>query len=139
MAEEEIVIIEGEEEEEHEEHKEKKEKKDGKKKKLIILIATILSLIIISIILYFVLSQDEVETISDFNVTDVSQRLMQRDSSVIKPSELESMIKKANILYEEGNKVEALKLFERISSFSEAISNYNLGVAEMREKNYSYQ
>lgn len=138
MAEEEIVIIEGDEEEEQEEKKDKKEEEGGKNKKLIILIATIFSLITISIILYFILSADEeAEDMGDFNVSEVSQKLMQRDSSAIRPSELEFMIKKANLLYEKGNKVEALKLFERISSYSEAISNYNLGVAKMKEEDYT--
>ncbi len=140
MADEEIVIIEGDEEDE----KDKKDKKksgeeDGSNKKLIILISTIFALIIISIILYFLLSSGESESASmaDFNAGEISQKLKQRDSAVVKQSELEAMIKKANLLYEEGNKLEALKLFEKISSYSEAISNYNLGVAKMKEQNYS--
>ena len=52
------------------------------------------------------------------------------------PSQIERMIKKANILYEQGNKKEALKLFEQIATYSASISYYNLGVAQMRQDRY---
>ncbi|WP_456450415.1 tetratricopeptide repeat protein [Hydrogenimonas sp.] len=52
------------------------------------------------------------------------------------PSEIERMIKKANLLYERGNKKEALGLFEQIAAYSASISYYNLGVAQMRQERY---
>lgn len=53
------------------------------------------------------------------------------------PSRLDSMIKKANVLYEQGNKDEALKIYEKIATYNEAISFYNIGVAKLKEKNYN--
>ena len=53
------------------------------------------------------------------------------------PSKLETMIKKANLLYEQGNKDDALKIYERIATFNEAISFYNIGVAKMKEQNFT--
>lgn len=53
------------------------------------------------------------------------------------PSKLETMIKKANLLYEQGNKEDALKIYEHIATFNEAISFYNIGVAKMKEQNFS--
>ncbi|WP_297810544.1 tetratricopeptide repeat protein [uncultured Helicobacter sp.] len=50
---------------------------------------------------------------------------------------LEALIKKANFLYASGNKQEALDLYGKISNYSEGLSNYNLGVAQMEEKSYS--
>jgi len=55
----------------------------------------------------------------------------------IQPSELENMIERANYMYTNGNQAEALKLFEKIALYSESISNYNLGVARLQEKEYS--
>ncbi len=49
---------------------------------------------------------------------------------------LEALIKKANFLYVNGNKQEALDLYGKISNYSEGLSNYNLGVAQMEEKSY---
>lgn len=51
-------------------------------------------------------------------------------------SKLETMIKKANLLYEQGNKDDALKIYENIATFNEAISFYNIGVAKMKEQNF---
>jgi tetratricopeptide (TPR) repeat protein len=53
------------------------------------------------------------------------------------PSRLDSMIKKANVLYEQGNKDEALKIYEKIATYNEAISFYNIGVAKLKEKLYT--
>lgn len=52
---------------------------------------------------------------------------------IIEPSQLESMIERANYLYANGNATEALKLYEKIALYSEAISQYNLGVVQLRE------
>ncbi len=52
-------------------------------------------------------------------------------------STVELMIQKANLLYEQGQKSEALDLFATISRYSETLSNFNLGVAQIHEKNYS--
>lgn len=51
-------------------------------------------------------------------------------------SELEQMIKRANILYTQGQKNDALKLYEKIATYSESISYYNLGVVELKDKQY---
>ena len=50
---------------------------------------------------------------------------------------LDLLIKKANFLYTNGYKLEALDLYGKISNYSEKLSNYNLGVAQMQEKAYS--
>ena len=46
------------------------------------------------------------------------------------------MIAKANYLYTTGSKEKALQLYEEIANFSEAISQYNLGVAQLKDKQY---
>lgn len=55
----------------------------------------------------------------------------------IQPSELENMIERANYMYANGNQGEALKLFEKIALYSESISQYNLGVVRLKEKEYA--
>ncbi|HEX5623747.1 MAG TPA: tetratricopeptide repeat protein [Sulfuricurvum sp.] len=54
----------------------------------------------------------------------------------IEPSELEHMIERANFLYSNGNQAEALKLYEKIALYSESISQYNLGVVQLKEGEY---
>lgn len=61
-------------------------------------------------------------------------------SGIVRPNidnmELGNMIKKANLLYFQGNKLEALDLFDDISAYSSAIANYNLGVIKLKEGDY---
>ena len=52
------------------------------------------------------------------------------------PSRIDGMIKKAHLLYEQGNKEEALKIYEKIATYNEAISYYNIGVAKLKEQNF---
>jgi len=58
------------------------------------------------------------------------------EEPAIQPSELENMIERANYMYANGNQSEALKLFEKIALYSESISQYNLGVVRLKEKEY---
>jgi predicted Zn-dependent protease len=51
-------------------------------------------------------------------------------------SQIEAMIAKANYLYNSNNKQEALHLYEQIATFNEALSQYNLGVAQLKGKQY---
>ena len=47
------------------------------------------------------------------------------------------MITKADYMYSNGSKEEALVIYEKIADYSEAISLYNLGVAQLKNKQYA--
>ncbi|ANV98496.1 hypothetical protein BBW65_06680 [Helicobacter enhydrae] len=51
--------------------------------------------------------------------------------------ELESLIQKANILYENGHIDDALEVFDKIALYSQSLANYNLGAIQLVEKKYS--
>ena len=105
-------------------------------KKIIILGGVIgLLIVIIFIVLYFVLKPKEVEEIDYINAID--SKLDEKVQEVIEPSKIEKMIAKANYLYSNGSKDEALFLYEKIALYSEAISIYNLGVAQLKDKEYA--
>jgi len=73
-------------------------------------------------------------TVLDHNLT---KKIKHAQNAPIEPSELERMIEKANFLYTNGNQNEALKLYEKIALYSEAISQYNLGVVQLKEGDYA--
>ena len=108
---------------------------DAKKKKLLIFggagIALVLIIVIILLIV-FKSSSDE----NDFSMDNIEERLDENKQVPIEPSKLENMIAKANYLYLNGSKDEALFLYEKIALFSEAISQYNLGVAQLKNEQY---
>lgn len=147
MAEEEIIILEPGEDEylEGKAEEEKKQKKATQKakellerKKLLIgAIAGVALLLIILLIIIFTFQDSQTPQVKDVNTTEIADKLNQKEEpDAFLPSRLENMIKKANLLYEQGNKDEALRIFERISAFNEAISFYNIGVAKMKEQDY---
>jgi len=136
--EEEVIVIEDD-KSEIEENKDnaeivKEEKK--KEKKLFIIVAILLVVVLISlIILLFIIldKKNERETIPKNEIKKITQKLTKKD---IPKKDIESLIKKANILYMNGRKMEALQLLNKLSIYSESLSNYNLGVIKIKEKNY---
>ena len=108
---------------------------ESKKKKIILFGGAALALILIIIIvllLVFKSSDDEQDISMDF----IEERLDEKTIIKIEPSQLENMIAKANYLYSNGSKDEALFLYEKIAIYSEAISLYNLGVAQLKNEQY---
>ena len=139
MAEEEIIILEAGDEESTPKKEEKKEKQPlDKKKKFIIIGGSVFAFLLIVIIIIIVSSSGSEEPmVSDVNTTSIVDKLNKKNNfTQFSPSHLENMIKKANLLYERGNKEEALKVYKRISTFNEAISHYNIGVAKMKEGDF---
>ncbi len=115
----------------------KKSAKEGlSQKKLIIIAAILLVLLLVVVVaaLFALKASKEQEVIS---IDTIEQKLDKNTSKPIEPSKLEKMIAKANYLYTNGSKEEALYLYEKIAIYSEAISQYNLGVAQLKGKQYA--
>jgi len=111
------------------------EEPSNKKKYIIFGAIGALLLTIIVIALFFIFSKDEAQEVPlDFG--DIEEKLDKKRVEVIEPSKLESMIAKANYLYSNGSKQKALALYETIPQYSEAISEYNLGVAQLKNRQY---
>jgi len=66
----------------------------------------------------------------------IEEKLDENITTPIEPSKIESMIAKANYLYSSGSKKEALSIYEKIAQYSEAVSHYNLGVAQLKNRQY---
>ncbi len=101
-------------------------------KKLFIIIGILLLVTtIIIVILFKVLKKDD--KFNDFS--NLNEKLKPKKEP-IKVSSLEKLISKANYLYANNQKEHALKLYEQIADYSEGISLYNLGVAQLKDKQY---
>lgn len=111
-----------------------------KKRKRYIIIGSLAGLIVILLIgggIWLAsLSKDD-PTPSPIDPEELAQELQRKTpKSPFEPSRLDTMLQKANLLYEQGNKIEALKIYEDIAVFNEALSQYNIGVAKMKEGDY---
>jgi len=136
--EEDIIIIEDSDaavfDEDTQDDNEAQEEQD-KKKKIIILGALTIGIILIAIIamLLFLKSSKQQQKI---DMSTIENKLQEEKTKPVEPSKLENMIAKANYLYSSGSKEEALFLYEKIALYSEAVSQYNLGVARLKNKQY---
>lgn len=108
---------------------------DNSKKKLLIfgLIALVLVLLIAVLVLF---SGSDEEMIPLAHDSVLEDKLSGQNQPQVEPSKLEKMIAKANYLYSNGDKEKALSLYQAIAQYSEAISMYNLGVAQLKDKQY---
>lgn len=103
------------------------------KKKVIILASVLSALLLGGGISFALLSHSgEKATTHDGNLIPSTNP----QDPKIEPSELEHMIERANFMYANGNQADALKLYEKIALYSEAISQYNLGVVQLKEQEY---
>ena len=112
-----------------------KKRSPAKKRLLILLIAGVILLIGIMVALLLILNAKDTVSQTPIIKEKEEEKILQKEQ--FSPSKLDSMIKKAHLLYEQGNKEEALKIYEKIATFNEAISYYNIGVAKLKEKNFS--
>ena len=133
--EEEVIVIEDDQPQELKENDNNEEKKK-KNKLFLILIALLIGVIIALLVLLLVVvlkKRDKQTQIPNSQIEKITKKLKQKH---IPQKDIQQLIKKANILYAKGQKTEALKLLNKLSIYSEALSNYNLGVIKLKEKNY---
>ncbi len=115
------------------------ESKTGSDKKKLIIFASIglfLLLVIAAIIITLIFSHKKEKSSLSQEISKLDKKLKNKPKKTIKISKLENMIAKANFLYANGSKEKALALYENIANYSEAISKYNLGVAQLKNKQY---
>ncbi len=117
------------------EHTEEKPEKNRKNTIIIISLAVLLVIVIVVLIIVLKTSTKKEE---NSNISKLAQKIIKKENSLKFPSfKLDKLIQKANLLYKKGDKKEALKLYQQIASYNESISNYNIGVAKMKEKKYA--
>ena len=143
--EEEIVIIEdsdaaeqGSIDEEMQQDSGEAQNEEEDRKRLLIFggIAIVLVLLITIVTILVILKIKKKHERPTFSTAAIEQQLQKSQKKRIEPSKIENLIAKANYLYTSGQKEQALKLYEYIAQYSEAISQYNLGVARMKNKQY---
>ena len=109
---------------------------EKKKKKLIIFGGAAIALLLILLMLLILWLKSSKEQ-AQYSTELIEEKLQENKQKPIEPSKLENMIAKANYLYSTGSKDEALLLYEKIAMYSEAISQYNLGVAQLKNEQYA--
>ena len=108
------------------------EEKKNNRLILIIIIVLLLIIILLLVLLGVVVTKKKKQK-QEINVEQIVKKL---EKEKIPKNEINELIKKANILYRQGQKEKALELLTKLSSFAKSLSMYNLGVIKIKEKNY---
>ncbi|WP_169776924.1 tetratricopeptide repeat protein [Campylobacter mucosalis] len=124
------LIDDNKQEDEQPKEPQKDEKKPNKKKLIIIGAVAFVAVLIIIVLIVVLLKKDKKPTQAQEIIQQVEQSYKTQD---FKASKIDDMINKANQLYEKGNKFEALKIYENIATYNQALSSYNLGVSQMKQ------
>lgn len=103
------------------------------KRLIIIIVSGLLALILLIAIIIFSSSKEETIQTQPNSQKDVDPITIPTITQKFQNSKIDSMLIKANKLYESGNKIEALKLYENIALYNESLSKYNLGVSKMNQ------
>ncbi len=106
-------------------------------KKIVLIGAISLIVILLALIAYLLLGKQNHPESFNSRFNQISSKLDEEKKNVVAISRLEKMIAKANTLYSNGDKTNALALYEKIALYSEAVSQYNLGVAQLKEQHYA--
>jgi tetratricopeptide (TPR) repeat protein len=109
---------------------------ERQKQKKIIIFGGIAIIIVLIIVITTLLLLKSSQSTQHTDISFLDEKLEQKATATIEPSKLENMIAKANYLYSTGSKEKALSLYEKIAQYSEAISEYNLGVAQLKNEQY---
>ena len=132
-----IIILEEGEETTEEKSSATQEEASKKSKKNIIIIALLTVLLLVVVIILIIALKKSTSSKENININNLAQKIIKKENSLKFPSfKLDKLIQKANLLYKKGDKKEALKLYEEIATYNESLSNYNIGVAKMKEKKY---
>lgn len=107
-----------------------------KKKRLFIIIGATTALLLSLGTAWVLIFSGTPEETSQPLEEPLAEKIKEPQEAVVEPSQIEKMIEQANSLYANGNQEEALKLYEKIALYSEAISQYNLGVVQLKEGEY---
>lgn len=123
--EENIIVI----EEEEQQNTEKKNKFT-----LIIIILLLVVIILLLILAAVVVTKKKNRQQIPKEISEITKKLEKKH--IVQKDEIKQLVKRAAILYEKGDKIKALKILNKLASYSEALSYYNLGVIKLEEKNY---
>ena len=107
----------------------------NKRNRFILLGIIIFLVLIILFILFFPKPKEKLDTL--YNQSTTTQ-IKQSNSTKIQTNktQLQNLIQKANILFQNGQVLEALEIYRSLSLYSESISSFNLGVIKLRQGDY---
>jgi tetratricopeptide (TPR) repeat protein len=88
------------------------------------------------IYIYFNKSKKDKEIEDELNATKIVQKIKKSEDRDIEYESYEKVMQKAKELYKKGEREKSLSLQKELSIYNQALSNYNIGVAKLKEGRY---
>ena len=146
MAEEEFLNLE-EEDEEFEEadlvetpsHIEERLDAEQKEKLIyIIIILLTLAIFILGALFFYFYNKKRENKPHEVNATEIVEKVIQKEQPETEENtQIQRWLHEAQRLYEEGKTEEALRLYQKIARYNRALSWFNIGVAKLKDKNFT--
>lgn len=96
----------------------------------------VLMIILLALFTYLYIEKKNAPKEEDVNASKIIQNIQEKALTPKEENEAQRLLKKADKLFAEGKKSEALHIYENLSQYNKALSYYNIGVAKLKEKNY---
>ncbi len=103
----------------------------------LLIIFLIVAIIILSGVLFYLYTKKKEEPKAEINATEIVERITQKEIPKTENIKVRQWLKEASKLYNEGKKEEALKIYEKIARYNQALSFFNIGVARLKEGNFT--
>ena len=145
MADEEFLNLD-EEEEAHEEEalantpqsvEEKLDKEQNNKLLYLLIILLMVGIIILAGIFFYLYQKKRTTKPKEVNATKIVEKVIAKEAPKKENTQVQEWLKEAERLFKEGKKEEALRLYQKIARYNEALSWFNIGVAHLKDHNYT--
>ena len=103
---------------------------------LLIIFLTVAILILGALFFYFYTKKESTQK-AEVNATEIVEKIIQKEAPKKENSEIQRWLTEAQKLYNEGKKEKALQLYQKIARYNQALSYFNIGVAKIKDGNFT--
>ncbi len=144
MAEEEFLNLDDEELDEDElvdvpsQVEEKLDTEQNNKLIYIIIILLLTLILLLGGVVFYLYMKKKSEIKHEVNATQIVEKVKEKEKPKQKAnSKIQEWLKEAETLYKKGEKEKALLLYQKIAKYNQALSWFNIGVARLKDQNYT--
>jgi tetratricopeptide (TPR) repeat protein len=117
---------------------ERLDKEQNSKLLYIIIILLMIAVIIVSGIFFYLYTQKQKRPVPEVNATKIVEKVIEKEAPKKEENtQVQKWLKEAQRLFASGEKEKALALYQKIARYNKALSYFNIGVAHLKEGNYT--
>ncbi len=116
---------------------EKLDKEQNNKLLYLLIILLMVGIIILAGIFFYIYQKKRTTKPQEVNATQIVEKVIAKEVPQKENSQVQTWLKEAERLFKAGKKEEALRLYQKIARYNEALSWFNIGVAHLKDHNYT--